>query len=352
MIRTARQIRVADGLPRWAILSPAFAIGWLALISLWPAAALAGEYHGGGQSQCSDCHIMHASKNNVPWIVSQPLLKNPGGETPLCLSCHDGSSVDAPDIVASGTSSSPTSMVATAYTSKFGSSAGFFQSDCTTVESHLGHSLYAGASVTAPLSTSYIKTGALVCSDCHDPHGSPNYRNLLSDPNPNHSGTVSIVPGVGVSETVSVNLNSPNPATSFDTANIGFYTNNNIKAWCTDCHDALAQEVPGNPSSHYMRHPSDVAFSSGSHTDVSNWAAGGAGPDTGFGTDVGDGAAGIPRLRFGSSTGSPVTTSPSDTVFCLSCHKAHGSKYKSGMVWPLSVTGADSTSGCQQCHSK
>ncbi|MDO8588564.1 MAG: cytochrome c3 family protein [Armatimonadota bacterium] len=326
---------------------------WTLVVACLPASSgLAGEYHGGGQSTCSDCHVMHATKDNVPWIVTEPLLKSAAGETPLCLSCHDGSDSSAPDIVASGTESNPTSVVVTSYTSKFGSSAGYFQSDTTTTHSELGHSLYSVGSATAPLSNTYVKTGPLVCSDCHDPHGSPNYRNLLSDPNPSHPGSVSILTGVNVSETTPVNSTTPNAAAAYDTANIGFYTNNNFRAWCTDCHDSILQELPGGSPAHYMRHPSDAAFSANSHVNVSNWTIGAVGQDTGFGLDVGDGAAGIPRVRFGSATGSAAVAAAGDTVFCLSCHKAHGSKYKAGTVWPLSAVGPDSLSGCQQCHAK
>ena len=90
----------------------------------------------------------------------------------------------------------------------------------------------------------------------------------------------------------------------------------------------------------------------GTHVDPSNWINGALGADTALASTSDDTVAGIPRLRFGSAAGSSSVASASDTVFCLSCHKAHGSKYKAGIVWPLSVTGADSTSGCQQCHAK
>jgi hypothetical protein len=49
-------------------------------------------------------------------------------------------------------------------------------------------------------------------------------------------------------------------------------------------------------------------------------------------------------------------------VMCLTCHKAHGSKYDNMLVWPYarySGTGVptsyrpiDSNTACQQCHNR
>jgi hypothetical protein len=128
---------------------------------------------------------------------------------------------------------------------------------------------------------------------------------------------------------------------------------NNIGAWCADCHDSLAQNVTASSPAHFKGHPSDVEIGGAySHADLTNWSAGGQSPTTGFGADVGDSLAGIPRVRYGSPTGSSTTAGSGDTMFCLSCHKAHGGKYKFGLVWPHHQAGADMISGCQQCHYK
>ena len=132
----------------------------------------AGEYHGAQQQDtCSDCHTSHASARGRVWTPTAHLLKNVGGQVPLCMSCHDGSDPQAPDIAAAGTAASPSSVVSTQYTSKYGSSAGFFQGDYLVSDNPCGHSLLPSSSVTTPLSTSYSKAGGLVCSDCHDTHG-------------------------------------------------------------------------------------------------------------------------------------------------------------------------------------
>jgi len=320
-----------------------------ALLSLSPV--LAGEYHGGAQSVCSDCHITHASKDGQEYIVVQTLLKHPQGEVGLCMSCHDGTDTNAPDIVSSGTSVSPGSAVTTSYASKYGSSAGFFQSDYGSAANPSGHDLNSSGTVTAPLSGTFA--GGLKCSSCHDPHGTPNYRNLKIDPNPNHPGSAQILLGTHVKQTVPVNATTPNPAQAYDTGNVGWFTANNISQWCTDCHDQLATNINGSSPAHFMGHPSNVAINmAGGHTDVPNWTAGTIGTSTGFGTDIGDAAAGIPRLRFGSSTGSPNESAANDTVTCLSCHKAHGSKHKSGLNWPYRTNTPDQLAGCQQCHYK
>jgi hypothetical protein len=267
------------------------------------------------------------------------------------MSCHDGTDAQAPDIVASGSAANPNDTVATPYTSKYGSGAGFFQSDYLTAPSACAHSLQANQTVTAPLSTNYTKSGGMVCSDCHDPHGNSNFRNLLPNPNPNNPASLSIVVGTQVAESVPVNSTVPNAKVAYDSGNLSYFAQNNLSAWCANCHNQLSQNTAGASPAHFKGHPSDVEIgSAGAHTDISNWQSGLQGTTTGFGASVGDATAGIPRLPYGSATGSNTATASTDTVFCLSCHKAHGSKYKNALLWPYAEGGADSFSGCQQCH--
>lgn len=313
----------------------------------------AGEYHFGNRDECSDCHVMHASKRSETWTPTEVLLKNSAGQVALCMSCHDGTDPQAPDIVASGTSSAPSNIVSTAYSSKYGASAGLFQSDYLSTSNPFGHNLQPNVSVTAPLSNTYTKAGGLVCSDCHDIHGGANYRNLLRNPNPNYVSPIDLLIGTQIKEIVPVNVTVPNPAIAYDTGNVGFYTQNNISAWCTQCHDALSENAVGSNPAHFKGHPSNVEIGGfGAHTDSSNWLSGLLTGLTGFGADVGDSSPGIPRVRFGSISASNTIAGNGDTLTCLSCHKAHGSKYKYSLVWPYNEGGSDMLSGCQQCHYK
>lgn len=331
--------------------TPLIALFPILFLCIWRDAA-AGEYHWGSKAICSDCHVAHASKGQEIWTPTEKLLKNSAGQVALCMSCHDGSDIQAPDIAASGTAVSPSNIVTTAYTSEYGSSAGFFQSDYLTAANPSAHDMQPSVSISAPLSTNYTKAGGLVCSDCHDPHGTANYRNLISDPNPSNPGSHSILLNVNVNETIPVDADTPNPAEAYDAGNVSFYVQNNIGSWCTDCHNSLSQNILGVSPAHFKGHPSNVEIGAlDSYTDLQNWLSGFQSISTGFGTEVGDGLEGIPRLRFGSSSGGSMPAS-GDTAFCLSCHKAHGSKYKYAKVWPYHESGADMLSGCQQCHFK
>ena len=104
----------------------------------------------GAHEICSDCHVAHASSQDESWLPTEHLLKY-GGSTELCLSCHFGSAPDAPDVIAAGSAASPSDAVSTEYTSHYGSSAGFFQSDYLSAANPYGHDLRPGVPVTARL---------------------------------------------------------------------------------------------------------------------------------------------------------------------------------------------------------
>jgi hypothetical protein len=80
-----------------------------------------------------------------------------------------------------------------------------------------------------------------------------------------------------------------------------------------------------------------------------------SGQGIGFGSLISENRPGIPRVRFaqpGASYAACSTVAASNQVFCLSCHKAHGSKYKFGLLWPYYTHAAlDESSGCAQCHN-
>lgn len=307
------------------------------------APAIAGEYHNSGQLVCSDCHTMHASKDGQTWAPTEGLLKY-SSTNALCLSCHDGTDTSAPDVIASGTASAPNKTVSTPYINKFGSSGGFFQSDYQSAPNPAGHDILQ-ASVTAPGGGPTLS--GMNCATCHEPHGNDNYRNLVANPG-GTTTSVSVRLGQDVIENIAVNAQSPNPSTAYDSGNVAYIHNTSpntgLSTWCASCHPNFHENVPN-------KHKSDEAIS------YTHWTQG---TGIGFGTDIEDGTAGIPRVRFEAAAGTTAfsgatSVSSSNRVVCVSCHKAHGSKYDSCLVWPYytqNETGKDRTAACGQCHDK
>lgn len=309
----------------------------------------AGEWHYRQSMACSDCHTMHNRKDNAPMRYDRSsapaakLLRHATG-TSLCLHCHDGTNVTAPDVLA------PVTMYSGSGDEHSG--GGSFERG-QGMASNKSHDL--GVSSSVPLSTMGRVT--LTCSSCHDPHGNGNYRNLLMKPNPFGAGTP-VALGTDVFEEVS----PANPPTqqgtinAYKRSNIGYKSN--MGSWCGECHDTLASNEAGSASAHFMNHPNNVAFNtySPSRTNPSHWVEG---QGEGFGTATGDSSEGVPRVRFQVPTASNFaeakTVSPGNEVFCLSCHVAHGGSYEKALVWPFrestgGIGGKDMISACQQCH--
>jgi len=311
--------------------------------------ALAGDYHQGSGLHCTDCHIMHASKDGTTYNsgTGYDNLLKAASATALCMQCHDGADATAPDIVATGTAAAPNDTLGTAYASKYKNSGGYFQSDYGSAQSGEGHDLYATSALTAIQGTWTSGTDGMVCADCHDPHGTANYRNLLLQPG---TGGVDISVRSGTEvylrEAITIPPTAAATAIHYDTSAVGFDDVNHVVDWCLDCHTNITTGSGDTPP---KKHPQDVAVSG---AEGSHWTGG---TGSGFGTDVGDESSGIPRIRFaqdGASYAATTTVADTNQVFCLSCHKTHGSRYDSTALWPYYEGGADQTSACDQCHNK
>jgi len=307
----------------------------------------AGEFHTEGQV-CSECHTAHFSQHGRPPEGAEPggpfekllLFSSP---TKLCLSCHDGSDVNAPDVVAP---------VSTSYSPDEFSAGGFFEFSGG-APSEKGHDL---GFLPAEVPFSGMAPQVLKCTSCHDPHGNANYRNLRDRPGIGSGTAVTHnnppLPTDDVFERV--HPDGANPSEVYKLTNIGYRSA--MSKWCAECHDRLLPNETGTPPAHFRAHPSEVNISGfGGHVDLQHWLNG---TGAGFGAATGDGIPGIPRVRFQNPSASSYetarTVSLNNQIFCGTCHLAHGSRYATATTWPYKspVNTADAYAPCQQCHNQ
>ncbi len=115
-----------------------------------------------------------------------------------------------------------------------------------------------------------------------------------------------------------------------------------ISQLCAECHGLFhASADIGGPSSPWIRHPTDILLpNSGEYAAY-----------TSYDLDVPVG-----RVSITGSTASGTVTPGTDTVLCLSCHRAHGSPFSDMLRWDYTLisagtTGAGAGNGCFVCHS-
>jgi hypothetical protein len=317
------------------------------------APATAGDFHYASSLMCSDCHVMHYSDTHLMSGApgADPLLA-PGGPfrsllktnaSALCLSCHDGRA-DAPDVRGPH---------ANAYVRAAGqlNVAGDGPAEST------GHTM--GSTVTPPGGT-WTNPG-LTCQHCHATHGNAYYRNLVPNPGTVTGKPVTYVTGATYSGTAAIQQTAASPlAIHYDVGNVRYRqtaagsTDMGLSEWCSGCHGDYhgvggAATVGGSTvgdtgTARWLRHPTrDVTMAQGvrnQHVNGTRWFS----------------ALGS-RVPVVSPSGTiPGTSVSSDnTVFCGSCHKAHGSTNRKGLIFdddatPAGEDGISLMQTCQQCH--
>lgn len=295
------------------------------------AFAYAGEYHYGNTLNCSDCHASHASLTHnqtgapLNWSPT-PASHLTKGETvtKMCLACHDNQP-GIPDVLGVDVNN-PTERYD-------GSERAAGQFSDTNSDNWKGHNLPGQGT-----------QGPGECTACHDPHGNNNYRNLRALDG-SQDGPVAFV------DPMATGLDR------YKRSNIGYAKNIGDKL-CVRCHEfgASSNTVATGGVGRFHRHPSSdqtmiiTIADAGGRDGGQHWV-------NGIGSGFNVEGVPVPRVPFAVNSATNFKTATTVTadneVFCLSCHKAHGSVHSFGMIWPYG-SGSDglvSSSGCNQCHN-
>jgi hypothetical protein len=301
-------------------LTLSLAVAW---IMLGAVGATAGEYHYGSTLVCSDCHTMHYSQQHA-WGSGDPpapplptggpreyLLRNQ--ESELCLGCHDGQTF-APDVRGANTGTHVRL-------------AGALTTGAAPYEAWKGHSI--GVAAIPPGGSVSIK---LQCYNCHNPHGSAYYRNLVNN-------TAQVTYAKGTNDTTkAVFLRSwtlGNIANNYSVDSVDYNEPDSKKSamgqFCRGCHTDFhgAQgdsNMGGSGGTAWLRHPT---------ADANIGALGGDGEHS----SLNQFASGLRRVKVMSPSGDWGTQgvawsgAPGNlTPTCTTCHKAHGNQNPFGLI--------------------
>ncbi|HEY6097823.1 MAG TPA: cytochrome c3 family protein [Anaeromyxobacter sp.] len=309
------------------------------------------RYHTGATLICSDCHVMHASEQHaldgtmtrdvwpLPWAgaPNRTLLRRPSPNE-LCVACHDGIP-GVPDVIGADVNQLPERSA--------GELAGLG------VPNPRGHTLAAGdpdGLCNRCHAGGSMATATVACIDCHGPHGNGFFRNLQWASAPGQEPEIRAFtrPGAqGLLRYAADNVRYPAPSSSGS-------------AWrevtnvCIDCHHAFMDDAgaaftkPGGMA-HWGRHPGTNSEwgarrpidAPGANTTPDNWVSG----TVGFG---------VPRLKFvvegAADFDAAGLVATNNQVFCLTCHRAHGSSNPFALRWDYGSTSPTRSAGCLQCH--
>jgi len=314
------------------------------------AMAGAGPHQGPGFPQntdaCAGCHRAHTA-------VHSSILKAGATFYDFCTSCHDGTGANTNVVngVFVGT-------ITTWGTQSYGTAgAGLNAGGFSQAKPYTGRSGRTGtsAAVTSKHNVesdtdTYTAWGGgntgpgytmpLRCVNCHDPHGTSDYRILKDDPNPGNGYN----PGPILSNETTPNFTS-------------IQYKSGQSAWCVDCHTQYLTMQGTRPESDPV---------TGSQNTAGTY-------------DAGDGQGAKVRYRhpvnatIGTAKANNLNThiqlpadqgtynadiQPGDQVQCLTCHQAHGTSATMSSIATVAPANdsallrLDNRGVCQDCHQK
>ncbi len=290
------------------------------------------RYHVRGAMVCADCHLAHTSADSS----RGPSALVPADPLDVCLRCHDDQE-RIPDVVGADANGLRQR------------SAGHFAAPG--VRNLNGHDLGRGLGAEDLCERCHgggMAGASVTCTDCHDPHGNGVARNLRWASAPDRT------PDLGL---------FTNPAASgperYEARSVTYGTLDSdelreASSVCLDCHHVFSGRihVDRDGDGVHERHP---AYDSERHspntiargrakqtTSPAHWNAG---DGAGFGE--------TPRLRTvvrgaRDFAGASRVDADRNGVFCLSCHRAHGSDQPFALTYDASPRTAPA--GCLQCH--
>jgi hypothetical protein len=287
--------------------------------------------HDPARASCADCHATVAGEERSTAAApagaraANAALLRAADPVDLCLSCHDGQP-GIPDVLGPDVNGLADR------------SAGFFAGlDAPTGR---GHAIGRGGGLRAG-------GDRLACTDCHDPHGNHVARNLR------RPGDRAATPlGLFVDPAATGLRRYESSSVSYGTLDDDRLRE--VSLQCLDCHsdqaESRATSCGGRPA--WSHHPSYDSSRGAANTiaqgvatgatDAAHWERG---QGAGF-----LGTARVPVLARGADGYREARTVEAGRsgVFCLSCHRAHGSAHASGLRWES--RGPVAASGCEQCH--